>query len=122
MKGHSILLSCLIITATMVRAQSTTQPAILDGVGIDQRLGASVPLDLVFHDESGRDVALRDCVHGRPVLLMLVYYQCPSLCNVTLNQLARSLNVLSESAGEQFDIITVSFDPTETSQLAAAKK
>ena len=54
---------------------------------------------------------LGDCFHGRPVLLTLVYYKCPMLCTVTLNQLSRSLNVLSESAGEQFDVVTVSFDP-----------
>jgi protein SCO1/2 len=100
-----------------------TRPSILDAVTIEQRLNERVPMDLRFTDEIGRPVRLSDCVHdGRPVLLTLVYYQCPMLCSVTLNQLVRSMNALTETAGDGFDVITVSFDPRETPELAAAKK
>ncbi len=115
---------CLIMLLLVgfMASVAMAQPSILTNVGIDQHIGASVPLDLVFHDEAGQDVRLADLVHGRPVLLMMVYYRCPMLCTMSLNQLARSMNVLSESAGEKFDVITVSIDPNETPQLAAEKK
>jgi protein SCO1/2 len=100
----------------------TTQPAILTNVGIDQKLGDTIPLDLTFRDENAQPIRLRDCVHNRPVILSLVYYECPMLCNMTLNGMARSFNSMSESAGSQFDIITVSFDPRETSKMASEKK
>jgi protein SCO1/2 len=104
-------------------AAARGQPAILKDVGIDQRLGRSLPLDVVLRDEHGRDVRLADCLHGgRPALLTFVYYECPGLCTTTLNQLTRSLNALRESAGDRFDVLTISFDPRETPDLAAAKK
>lgn len=123
MKGivYRIMLAAFLL-CPFALAQPATRPAILDGVGIDQRLGDVVPMNLVFKDEAGNDIRLADCVHGRPVLLTLVYFKCPMLCTVELSQLTRSLNILSESAGEQFDIITVSFNPNETAQLAAEKK
>jgi protein SCO1 len=97
-------------------------PKILSGVGIDQNLGAQVPLEATFRDESGRTVRLGDYFGRRPVLLTLVYYQCPGLCTTILNDVSRSLNGLAESAGSEFDVVTVSFDPRETPDLAAAKK
>jgi protein SCO1/2 len=106
----------------LAAGSATAQPAILKGVSIDQRLGQDVPLDAVFRDESGNDVTLGSCFAGRPMLLTLVYFKCPGLCTTVLNDLTRSLNGLTESAGQQFDIITVSFDPNETPDLAAAKK
>jgi protein SCO1/2 len=116
------LLIALVLFVSPVLAAPATQPSILNGVGVEQRLGSRIPLDLRFADENGKAVQLRQLIHDRPVLLTLVYYQCPMLCTVTLNQLSRSLNALSESAGDQFDILTISFDPRETSGLAAAKK
>ncbi len=99
------------------------QPApILQRVGIDQKLNAQVPLDLVFRDESGRAVTLREYFGERPVLLSLVYYECPMLCTLILNGLLRSLRALSFTAGKEFVVLTVSFDPREGPQLAAAKK
>lgn len=100
---------------------ASTPPA-LDGIGVEQRLREQLPLDARFTDEAGRSIALGDLFHGRPVLLTLNYFECPSLCTTSLNQLTRSLNGLTEIAGERFDIVTVSFDPRETPQLAAAKK
>ncbi|GBC83575.1 hypothetical protein HRbin10_02725 [bacterium HR10] len=99
------------------------QPApILQRVGIDQKLNAQVPLDLVFRDESGRAVALREYFGERPVILSLVYYECPMLCTLILNGLLRSLRALSFTAGREFIVLTVSFDPREGPELAAAKK
>ncbi len=97
-------------------------PGVLQEIGFDQHLGESVPLDLAFTDESGRSVRLRDYFGKRPVVLSLVYYECPMLCTISLNGLARALEVLSFVPGQEFEVVTVSFDPTETPALAAAKK
>lgn len=94
----------------------------LDDVRVDQHLGQQLPLDLTFCDDTGRSVALRDCLRGKPTVLALVYYGCPGLCTQTLNQLDRSLNAISESAGDQFQFVAVSFDARETPILAAEKK
>jgi protein SCO1/2 len=98
-------------------------PKALDNVGIDQKLGEQVPLDLMFRDEGGREVRLGEYFNqGRPVIISLVYYECPMLCNQVLNGLAGSLKTLSFDVGKEFDVVTVSFDARETPQLAAAKK
>ncbi len=97
-------------------------PGILPEVGFDQRLGESIPLDLAFTDETGRSVTLSDYFGKRPVVLSLVYYKCPMLCTISLNGLAGALEVLSFVPGQEFEVVTVSFDPTETPELAAAKK
>ena len=98
-------------------------PKALNNVGIDQKLNEQVPLDLVFRDESGREVRLAEYFnHGRPVVIALVYYECPMLCNQVLNGLTGSLKTLSFDVGKEFDVVTVSFDPRETPQLAANKK
>jgi len=97
-------------------------PRILRDVGFDQRLGDHVPLDAVFRDESGRAVKLGQFFGSRPVVLSLAYYDCPMLCTVTLNGLASALDVVSFDPGREFEIVTVSFEPRETPELAAAKK
>jgi protein SCO1/2 len=98
------------------------RPKILRDVGFDQRLGETVPLDAVFRDESGRAVKLGDYFGKRPVVLVLAYYECPMLCTVTLNGLASALDVVSYDPGKEFEVVTVSFEPGETPELAAAKK
>jgi len=114
-----LILLMFVLVAPVACAQ---QPAILNGVGIDQNLGARVPLDATFVDDGGRVVRLGDYFGKRPVLLNLVYYKCPGLCTQALNDVSRSLNGLTESAGDQFDVVTVSFDPREGPDLAADKK
>lgn len=99
-----------------------TRPTILHDVGIDQKLNAQIPLDLPFHDEQGRDVHFADYFGKRPVILALVYFKCPMLCTMVLNDLTRDLNSINLTAGQQFDVIAVSFDPHEGPDLAAAKK
>jgi protein SCO1/2 len=97
-------------------------PKQLEGVGIDQRLGEQVPLDLAFRDETGRTVRLRDLAGGKPILLVLAYYECPMLCTEVLNGLVRALRPLAFTPGREFTALTVSFNPAETPELAAAKK
>ena len=101
----------------------TVAPPGLEGVGIDQRLNEQVPLGLTFKDEQGKTVKLGDYFHeGRPVVLNLVYYQCPMLCTEVLNGLASALKVIKFVPGKEFEVVTVSIDPRETPQLAANKK
>ncbi|MBI3768326.1 MAG: SCO family protein [Deltaproteobacteria bacterium] len=99
-----------------------TRPPALREVAIEQRLDAQVPLDLAFRDESGAPVNLGQYFGTRPVILSLVYYQCPMLCTLVLNGLVRALRVLSFDPGREFEIVTVSFNPRETPELAATKK
>lgn len=91
-------------------------------ITIEQKLNEQVPLNLTFRDESGREVQLREYFGKKPILLTLVYYECPSLCGLVLQGLLKSLRVLNYTPGEQFDIVTVSISPKETPELAAAKK
>lgn len=95
---------------------------ITTGIGIDQNLDAQVSPDLVFRNESGKEVRLGDYMGEKPLILLLVYYECPMLCGVELDGLVRSLKPLDFSIGNEFDILTISFDPKETPALARAKK
>jgi protein SCO1/2 len=101
---------------------ATGLPKALKNVGIDQKLNETIPLDAVFRDEQGREVRLGQFFKGKPVILSLVYYSCPMLCTQVLNGMMGSLRRVSFNIGEQFEVVTVSFDPKETPQLAAAKK
>ncbi|HEX7486072.1 MAG TPA: SCO family protein [Vicinamibacterales bacterium] len=97
-------------------------PNELKKVSFDQNLGVQVPLDLPFRDETGRAVQLSQYFTGRPMILALVYYECPMLCVQALNGLVRSLKVLALEPGRDYGIVTVSFNPEETPAQAAAKK
>ncbi|MDT8067484.1 MAG: SCO family protein [Terriglobia bacterium] len=102
---------------------SHTPPPELKHVGIEQRLGEQVPLNLQFQDETGKTVKLGGYFQsGRPVILNLVYYQCPMLCGEVLQGLTAMTKIIGFMPGKQFEILTVSIDPRETPQLAAAKK
>jgi protein SCO1/2 len=112
--------TCFSLSA-VAQVQSSWRPALLRSVGIDQKMGAQVPADLPFNDEAGNRVTLRQYL-GKPLILALVYYQCPSLCNMVLSGILRSVKSLSMTAGDEYDIVAISFDPRETSEMAAAKK
>jgi protein SCO1/2 len=102
---------------------SSGQPLALKNVSIEQRLNEQIPLDLTFRDERGESVRLGDYFGKKPVVLSLVYYSCPQLCNQVLNGLTSSLMTLSAfSIGKEFEVVTVSFDARETAELAAEKK
>jgi protein SCO1/2 len=92
-------------------------------VGIDQHIGEQVPLELVFRDEHDQPVKLGDCIGGKPTILVLAYYRCPQLCNLVLNELTESLRKVPQySIGEQFNVVTVSFDPKDKPAIAWGKK
>jgi protein SCO1 len=98
------------------------RPVALRGVDLQQKLGSQLPLDLEFRDEAGRTVRLENYLGRRPVILSLVYYSCEDLCPLVLESLVRSLRPLTFNIGDQFDVITLSFDSRDTPALAAAKK
>ena len=110
------------VLASLAAAQQSAPPAVLRHVGIDQKLNQQVPLDLPFVDESGRRVEIGQYLGKRPVVLALVYYQCPMLCNLVLNGMVHSLEKISLTPGKDYEMVTVSFDSRETHQMAAAKK
>ena len=121
-------MGCLLIpiflafaAASSSHAQSEV-PEPLRKVGIDQLLNQQVPPDIKFRDEAGREVALGKYFNGKPVILSLVYYHCPMLCTMTLEGLVRTLRAMSLRVGEDFQIVTVSFDPNEKPDLAASSK
>jgi protein SCO1/2 len=114
------LTAWLLALAALAGAQE--RPTILRDVGFDQRLDQVVPGDIALRDEAGRDVKLADYLGKRPVVLTLVYYECPSLCTMTLNGLVSAMNAVSFDAGREYDVVTVSFEPRETPALATAKK
>jgi protein SCO1/2 len=101
---------------------SSEVPSALQKVAFEQRLNEPLPLDLPFKDENGKAVKLGDYFGRKPVVLAFVYYECPMLCTQVLNGLESALRVINESIGEEFDVVTVSFDPRETPVLAAGKK
>lgn len=92
--------------------------------GIDERVGADVPLDLVFRDEDEKPITLRDCTQGKPTILVPVYYRCPVLCTKVLNGLVEALREMPQdySVGDKFNVVTVSMDDREHADLARAKK
>lgn len=97
-------------------------PTALKEVGIDQKLGESLPLDAVFTDEDGRAVRLGDYFgREKPVIIALVYYECPMLCNEVLNGLTGSLKGISFDAGKDFDVVAISFDARENDKPELAK-
>jgi len=99
------------------------KPRDLDDVRIDQKLDGPLPLDAKFRDENGKEVRLGDYFGSKPVVLALVYYSCPMLCNQVLNGMTSGLDVLKTfSIGKEFEVVTVSFDPRDTPDVAHEKK
>lgn len=118
----SILALMLAVPAGAHHEAQHQLPPVLRDVGFEQRLGESIPLDLVFRDDAGKTVRLGDYFGARPVILTMAYYQCPMLCGLVLDGLAQSLRGLRFDLGEQFVVVTVSVDPHETPAHAALKK
>jgi protein SCO1/2 len=118
--GRLALSAALMCGAVPAAAQ--TPQEVLQQVKYEQHIDAQLPLDLKFHDETGREVALGEYFGKRPVVLALVYYECPMLCTLVLNGLVRSLRTMSLQPNSDFDVVAVSFNPKETPKLAAEKK
>src|SRR6204780_3867508 len=135
-EGTGSLRACLLAAAialallpasTQAQLQGPVQdigvrPSLLKEVGIDQKLDQSIPLDLAFRDEHGNPVQLGQYFGEKPVILSLVYYNCPMLCTQVLNGLESSLKLIPMDIGKQFNVVTVSVDPTERPVLAEAKQ
>jgi len=103
-------------------AQQTAAPEILSKVGITQNLNAQVPRDLAFRDETGKSVQIGDYFGEKPIVLSLVYFDCPALCTEVLNGELRTVKAISLDLGKDFEAVTVSFEPKDTPQLARAKR
>jgi protein SCO1/2 len=101
---------------------ANTRPPRLENVGIEQHLDAQVPPDLTFRDDTGKTVKLGDYFGRKPLILNLVYYNCTMLCGEALAGLASAMRLVKFDVGNEFDVVTVSFDPRETPEMAAAKK
>lgn len=116
----------LAVRADQPNAAAKRGPAtpadVIREVGFEQNLNAALPLDAKFRDETGNTIELRQYFGRRPVVLALVYYDCPMLCTLILNGLTSSLKIVNLDAGTDFDVLAVSFDPRETPELALAKK
>jgi protein SCO1/2 len=98
------------------------RPPGLKNVGIQQNLNQQIPPDLVFTDDLGRNVRLGDYFGKKPLILNFVYYGCPMLCGEALSGLESTLRVLKFDLGKEFEVITISFDPKDTPEMAAKKK
>jgi len=114
------MIAALLLAIAALAPQDSRR--VVRDVGIDQKLGASVALDLPFVDENGRDVRLGDFFGRKPVLLALVYYRCPMLCSQVLEGIVHVLRGVSLVPGEDFEIVVASIDPEETPEAAARKK
>jgi len=101
---------------------AATIPAPLREIGFDQNIDQMLPLDTTFRDEAGTTVRLGDYFGKRPVVLVFAYYDCPMLCTMVINGLSSALGVLSLNPGQDFEIVTVSFNPHDTPASATAKK
>ncbi len=120
---NRVLLSAFVLLAgaVVLRAQYP-RPSITKGVDIEQKLNSPVPLDLVFQDESGRPTPLRAYFGEKPVVIQFVYFKCPSLCPLSLHEAVTSLRRVPLEPGRDYNVIVVSFDPSETPALAAERK
>jgi protein SCO1/2 len=103
-------------------APSREPKDMLPTVNIDQHLGDQVPLDLVFKDEQDQEVTLGSCVGGKPTILVIAYYRCEMLCNLVLNGVLEAAQKLPGNIGEDYNIVTVSFDPKDHHLIASMKK
>ncbi|MGA2923947.1 MAG: SCO family protein, partial [Candidatus Sulfotelmatobacter sp.] len=125
-----VLLAVLLLAASggaQINSGVTSPPANmrpprLENVGIEQHLDAQVPPDLIFRDDTGKTVKLGDYFGHKPLILNLVYYNCTMLCGEALAGLASAMRLVKFDVGNEFDVVTVSFDPRETPDMAAAKK
>src|SRR5579872_2467190 len=101
---------------------ASARPPQLKHVGIQQRLGKQIPADLEFRNEAGKQVRLGQYLGNGPVILNFVYFHCPMLCGQVLQGLTGALRAIGYTVGRDFTVLTVSFDPQETPEMAAAKR
>ncbi|MBV8864206.1 MAG: SCO family protein [Acidobacteriaceae bacterium] len=112
----------LLLAITGVLSAQYARPKITNGVTIEQRLNQPIPLDLVFHDEANQRVPLWKYFRDKPVVLSLVYFNCPSLCPMSLHETVTSLRRVSLEPGRDYNVVVVSFDPRDTPREAELTK
>lgn len=122
MRSNVLVSAGLLLASAGFLGAQFVRPRITNGVRFDQRLNSPIPLDTVFRDESNQAVPLRTYFGEKPVVLALVYYRCPSLCNLTLTEMASALKRVALEPGTDYNAVVVSIDPSETPALAAEKK
>lgn len=110
------------MTTGIMSPPANVRPPGLKNVGIEQHLDEQIPANLMFRDETGKAVRLGDYFGDKPLILSLVYYKCPMLCSEVLSGLESAMRVLKFDAGKDYEVLTVSFDPHDTPELATAKK
>lgn len=112
----------LVVGSPAARAEEHI-PLPLRDIGIEDRTGADLPLDVPLRNQDGREVRLRDYLaDGKPLVLVPAYYECPMLCSLVLNGVQKGLSELAWTAGKEFHVVTVSFDPRDTPEVAAKKR
>lgn len=117
------LVACVILALWAMSASAQSPAArVFKEVGIDQKLNEQVPLDLQFRNERGDTVSLRQYFGRKPVIISLVYYNCPMLCNQILNGMVETFKTMKFRIGQEFDVVSVSIDPSESYELASEKK
>jgi protein SCO1/2 len=126
LRSASLLSVAFALLLRSARAQTVLdveiQPPPPREVGFDQNIGKMLPLDATFRDELGNPVRLGDSFSGKPVVLSFAYDTCPMLCNLSMEGLATSLKGLNLDVGNDFNVVTVSFDPRDTPERSRAKK
>jgi protein SCO1/2 len=118
----ALSIAALALLASPIFAQQPGPPPILREVSIAQRLNEPIPPEIIFRDENGQTVHLGDYFGTKPIVLSLVYFDCPALCTEVLNGELRTMKAISLDLGKDFDAITVSFEPKDTPELAKAKR
>ncbi len=118
----ALLVLSALVAAPSGRAQQTAPVPILHDVSISQNLNTQLPADLVFRDETGKAVRLGDFFGQKPIVLSLVYFECPALCTEVLNGQLQTMKSISLNLGKDFEAVTVSFEPKDTPALAKAKR
>ena len=115
-------LAALVTFIVLPASVQAARPKALENVAFEQRLEAEVPRDLLLRDETDREIRLAEALGGKPAILDFAYFRCPMLCPVALSGLARALKALSWSAGNEFQVVTVSIDPDEPLEAVTEAK
>lgn len=122
MRSQSLLVSAALLLTTFSLSAQYARPKVTNGVGIDQKLNAPVPLDLMFRDESNQLTPLRTYFGDKPVVIEFVYFKCTSLCPMSMQESVDSLKRVSLEPGKDYDVVVVSFDPSDTPAIATEQK
>jgi protein SCO1/2 len=114
-----IFLALVLLLSIACQSQAQTKAA--PDVGIDEKLGAQVAMDTILKDENGKDVTLREYI-DKPTILIFNYFRCPGICPVLLSSMVQVINKIQLEPGKDFRLVAMSFDPTDTPEMAREKK